>query len=368
FYNGFKLMKRGVWPLYGQELQVLRGIVEREEFATAPPGGREKLDAYGEYRSYFLAHTRFAKNMRIVLDTGNGSAGIFAPKLFREAGCEVIELYCEPDATFPNHDPDPEAPQNMRDLGEQVRQRQADFGIALDADGDRAGFVDEQGAFVSADLSLLLFAKDALSRNPGRKILFDVKSTQLLQELVPRYGGVPLMHQTGHAPIKETLRRDEAIIFGGEVSGHFYFVEDYFRIDDGMFAAAKMLELASRHPGSFSSLFSEFPHRVRTPEIKLPCEDEKKFEIVEKIKKDLEGLYPGITIDGLRFQVSDTGWGLIRASNTSPYLTVRVEGASEEEVLKIKGILADELKKVPGIPDSLNREKVAALEGKLGWL
>ena len=256
----------------------------------------------------------------------------------------------------------------MMDLGEKVKEVGADLGIGLDADGDRMGFVDERGEFISADLLLLLFAKDALSRNPGKKILFDVKCSQLLEELVPEYGGVPLMHVTGHAPIKETLRKDKDVIFAGEVSGHFYFVEDYFKIDDGLFGAGKMLEIFTKQPGPFSSLFKDIPSRIRTPEIKLPCEDEVKFDVVERIKKNFEGRFPLVLIDGVRFSVTKTAWGLIRASNTSPYLTVRVEGISEEEVLQVKNILADELEKFPEIGDKLNRQKVAVFEGKLGWI
>ncbi|HEB13689.1 MAG TPA: hypothetical protein ENI13_01775 [candidate division CPR3 bacterium] len=295
-------------------------------------------------------------------------AGIFTPDLFRDLGCEVIELYTKPDATFPNHDPDPEGPQNMVDLGKKVVEEKADLGIAFDADGDRVGFVDEQGRFISADLPLLLFAKDALSRNPGKKILYDTKCSQLLEELIPEYGGIPMMHRTGHAPIKETLRKDTNIIFGGEVSGHFFFVENYFKIDDGVFAAGKMLELFSKQKGAFSSLFENFPKRIRTPEIKLPCDDEEKFAVVEQITESLKKQFNAVLIDGIRIQVTEKGWGIVRASNTSPYITVRVEGASKEEVLRIKNILADELEKFPEVKDKLNRSEVAVLEGKLGWV
>jgi len=367
FYNGFKMMKKGVWPLFGKEIQQMRGMIEKEVWEAGQEGMLETVDVYQAYREYLLSHIQLERHPRIVVDTGNGSAGTFAPELFRELGCEVIELYTTPDATFPNHDPDPEAPQNMKDLAEKVRQEKADFGIGLDADGDRAGFVDEQGNFVSADLALLVFAEDALSRNPGKKVLFDVKSSQLLQELIPGYGGVPLMHRTGHAPIKETLRKDPEIIFGGEVSGHFYFVEQYFKIDDGVFAAAKMLELASKHEGPFSSLFQEIPTRVRTPEIKLACVDDKKFQVVEHVTKNLKEKFPATLIDGIRVQITEKGWGLIRASNTSPYLTVRVEGETEQEVLQIKSILADELEKFPEVQETLDQEHVTSFSGKLGW-
>ncbi len=370
FYNGFKMMKRGVWPLYGEELQKMRKMIEKGDFLNAE-NGEGKLEAVNVnkiYSDYVLKNIRLKRSLRVVMDTGNGSAGLFAPKLFRQLGCKVIGLYTKPDATFPNHTPDPEAPQNMEDLGRKVVKSGADLGIGFDADGDRMGVVDERGKFVSADLLLLLFAKDALSRNPGRKVLFDVKCSKLLEELVPKFGGVPLMHQTGHAPIKETLRRDSDIILGGEVSGHFYFVENYFKIDDGLYSAARLLEIFSRRKDTFSSLFKEFPERVRTPEIKLPCSDEAKFEVAGKIKAALAKKFSIIDIDGARINFSKTGWGLVRASNTSPYLTIRVEGIDDEEVLKVKNILADELEKFEEVGDKLNRFKTAVLEGKLGWV
>lgn len=367
FYNGFKMMKKDVWPLFGAEVQEMRQMIEQEDFVQEAQGSYERQDISQAYERYIADHIHGLRSLHIVVDAGNGSAGLFAPNLFRRLGCKVTELYCEPDAAFPNHDPDPEAPQNMQDLGKKVREEQADFGIALDADGDRVGFVDEGGNFISADLVLLILAKDALSRHPGKKILYDVKCSKLLEELVPQYGGIPLMHRTGHAPIKETLRKDDAIILGGEVSGHFYFVEDYFKIDDGLFAAAKMLELCSRQSSPFSSLFEGIPRRVRTPEIKLPCADEKKFEVVREIIRRLESKFPSITLDGIRVQVTEKGWGLVRASNTSPYLTVRVEGATEGEVLQVKNILADELEKFPEIEETLDRSRAASLTGRLGW-
>lgn len=367
FYNGFKMMKRNVWPLFGKEIQEMRVMIEREDFVQETQGGYETQDVYQAYERFLVDHVHLARPVTIVVDTGNGSAGMFAPKLFGKLGCNVVELYTEPDATFPNHDPDPEAPQNMGDLGRKVQEESADFGVGLDADGDRAGFVNERGEFLSADLALLVFAKDVLSRHPGKKIVYDVKSSQLLEQLIPQYGGIPLMHRTGHAPIKETLRKDEDILLGGEVSGHFYFVEDYFKIDDGLFAAAKMLELFTKHKGSFSSLFEGIPFRVRTPEIKLGCQDEKKFEVVGKIAESLRAKFPSVLIDGIRIQVAERGWGLIRASNTSPYLTIRVEGETEEEALKIKNILADELEKFSEVQETLDREHVVSFTGRLGW-
>src|SRR3989344_1041823 len=333
FYNGFKLMKRGVQPLFGEELQEMKQMIIGDRIPDSTRRGtREFLEAFPVYLAYLTTHITLSKKLKVVVDCGNGSAGIFAPQILRKLGCDVIELY-----------------------------------TALDADGDRVGFVDETGVFWEADLITLLFAKDVLSRNPGKKILFDIKSSLLLSELVPQFGGISLMHRTGHAPIKDTLRKDPEIIFGGEKSGHFFFVEDYFRIDDGLWAASRMLEIIARE-GALSALMNAFPKRVATPEFKLPCADEKKFEVVKRISESLSRQYPSIAVDGIRFTISPTGWGLIRASNTSPYLTARAEGVDEEEVKKIKSILADELERFPEVIDRLDRSVVARLGWRLGWV
>ncbi len=368
FFNGFKLMKKDNWPLFGEELQKMRGMIESGKLLDDKIGKLKKLDGYKSYREYFLEHIKIAKPFKVVIDTGNGSAGVFAPDLFGALGCDVVGLYIEPDATFPHHIPDPEARESLVDLQKKVVEEKADVGIAFDADGDRVGFISEKGEFISGDVALLVLAKDVLSRHPGKKILYDVKCTQLLSELIPSYGGIPLMHRTGHAPIKETLRKDDDIILGGETSGHIYFTEDYFKIDDGLWGAGKMLELLSRSGAPFSTLFAGIPKRLSTPEIKLPCADEKKFEIIGKIQKDLSGRFKSSLIDGVRFQVGEKSWGLVRASNTSPYITVRAEGGNEAEVLRVKNIIADELEKFPEIGDKLNRGAVATLTGKLGWV
>lgn len=368
FYNGFKLMKKGVAPIFGEALQEMRQMIAQREFILGTPGQRKTLEGYPIYKKYFLEHVRLDRHFKIVIDSGNGSAGMFAPDLFRSLGCEVIELYSEPDATFPNHTPDPHMSQFMKDLSERVRTEKADLGIGFDADADRVGFVLETGDLIEPDLVTLAFAKDVLSRHPGKKILFTAKGSQLPEELVPKYGGVYLMHRNGHAPIKDTMRLDDKIIFAGEDTAHYFFVEDYYKIDDGLWAAGKLLEIIARSQGSFSTLFKGIPERIRTPEIKIPCRDEDKFIIIKKIQENLSSRYPSITIDGVRIKVSKTGWGLIRASNTTPYLSVRAEGISREEVLKIKNILADELEKYPAILDKLNRKEIATLTGKLGWV
>jgi phosphomannomutase/phosphoglucomutase len=327
-----------------------------------------KKDVWVDYKKYLLDHNHLQKKLKVVVDCGNGSPGKFAPEMLTELGCETIGLYTETDANFPNHLPDPEDPWMMRDLQQKVLEVKADIGIAFDADGDRLGVVDENGKFIDADRVTLVLAKDILTRNPGKKILYDVKCTRLLEEFIPKFGGIPLMHVTGHAPIKATLRRDLDIIFGAEVSGHFYHCEDYFKIDDGLYSAGKVLSLLSGTEKKFSQLFDEFPQTVMTPELKLPCVDEIKHKVVDEASVYFRNTYKTINIDGVRIIFSETSWGLVRASNTGPYLTIRVEANTEEEVIKIKNLLADQLEKYPEIDDKLDRTTVTSHTGKLGWV
>jgi phosphomannomutase/phosphoglucomutase len=369
FYNGFKMMGRNALPVYAEDLQKIRGLVESEDFLVAPtPGVLDRRTLYPAYESFARAHITLKNKPTIVVDTGNGSAGLFAESFFSAIGCKVVSLYKEVDATFPNHVPDPEDPHTLTELGKRVVAEKAMCGIGIDADGDRVGFVDERGRHVDADLLLLLLVRDVLARHPGKTILYDVKCSRLLDEQIKGFGGVPLMHMTGHAPIKDTLRKDHNIILGGEVSGHIFLVEDYFRIDDGLYAAAKILEIATRQKGTFSQLFSEFPQTIRTPELKLPCDDEKKLSIVTDIRDAFSKRYTTTTIDGVRIRFDDHTWALVRASNTSPYLTVRMEADTEARLLEVKNIVADELESHNDIADRLNRTAIASRTGKLGWV
>ncbi|OHA48344.1 MAG: hypothetical protein A2991_03150 [Candidatus Terrybacteria bacterium RIFCSPLOWO2_01_FULL_58_14] len=367
FYNGFKLTGRNVDPIFGEELQRLKIMVEREDFVSGT-GGYQRENFLPAYQEAIRRRVRLARPLKVVLDCGNGSTGILAPQLLESLGCDVVGLYTEPNARFPNHIPDPEMPNTMVELGERVRTEGADLGIALDADGDRVGFVTERGEFVDADLFILLLARDVLRRHPGEKILYDVKCSRLLGELIPGYGGIPLMHRTGHGPIKATMRRDTNIAFGGEVSGHFYFVEDWFRFDDGLLGAAKVLELAAGTEAPFSSLFVDIPKTIRTPELKLPCADEEKFAVVADITRIFSQRYRTITIDGVRVLFDEKSWALVRASNTSAYLTVRAEADTEERLLEIKNVFADVLERFPQVADRLNRKAIASFTGRLGWV
>lgn len=368
FYNGFKTMAEQVYPIYGAGLQAMRRLIEAEEFLVDQPGEIIPYDAWINYKKYLLDHVKLAKKLKVVVDCGNGSAGVFLPELLRDLGCEVVELYTTPDATFPNHVPDPEDPFVMTDLGKKVSETRSDLGVGIDADGDRFGSVDEAGGFISADRVILILAKDILTRNPGKQILYDVKCSRLLEDLIPQYGGKPLMHVTGHAPIKQSLRENPNIVFGGEVSGHLFFAENYYKIDDALFATAQILRLLSQSNHRYSELFLDLPKTIMTPELKLPCDDTLKHRVVQDIAQYFSQDFKTITIDGVRVIFSSTSWGLIRASNTSPYLTIRVEADTAQEVIQIKNILADQLEKYPDIKDKLNRESVTTHTGTLGWV
>ena len=371
FYNGFKMMGLNSTPIYGEELQQLYQIVVNDDFevATTPGSLHTTEHAYEKYRDYVASNTKMKRPLKVVVDTGNGTPGMYIVDFLKTIGADVVKgLFLEPDAHFPNHVPDPEQPQNMVFLQKAVVEMKADVGVALDADGDRAGFVNEKGEMLSGDDILLLLARDVAKRLPGHQVLFDVKCSQLMEEMLPQFGMKPLMYRTGHAPIKDMLRKDTDIALGGEVSGHFYFVENYTRSDDGFYAIAQVLKILSEQDKSFSEFMKFIPQRVRTPEIKLPCKDEVKFVIVDKVREELLKKYKGNTIDGVRIQFTKNSWGLVRASNTSPYLTIRVEGISVEEVLHIKNELADVLDQFSEIEEKLNRKEVASPTGKLSSL
>ncbi|QQG41236.1 MAG: phosphomannomutase/phosphoglucomutase [Candidatus Woesebacteria bacterium] len=368
FFNGFKMMGKNVYPVYEGEIQKMKKMIQSDDYVNASKKGNYyEKDSKTDYMNYLVEHGKIEKKLKVVLDCGNGSAGLFAPEILKRLGVDLVELFSEPDTSFPNHVPDPENIKVMQDLGKIVVENKADIGIALDADGDRFGIVTEKGETVFSDRLLLIIAKDVLSRNPGKKILYDVKCSRLLDKLIPEFGGVPLMHKTGHAPIKATFRDDPDVIFGGEISGHFYWGEDYYKIDDGVFSAVKFLSLISRSNQKVSEIINELPKTSMTPEIKMPCADEVKTKVVEAIREKFSKDYKTIQMDGVRVLFSETSWALVRQSNTSPYLTIRMEADSDAELIKIKNIIADELEKYPEIGDKLDRENVTSYTGKLGW-
>ena len=344
-YNGVKMVHPGAAPLTEEEIQSLRKMAERGDFETG--GGR--VTARSPRDDYFTtvsSMVRPARRLRVVCDAGNGVAGLYGPELLRRIGCEVVELHCESDGRFPNHLPDPEDPDNVVDLQEKVVEVHADLGLAWDGDADRVGVIDERGGRHEADLVLVLLARDLLTRHPGAKIVFDVKSSQSLIDDIREHGGTPVMWKTGHSHLKRKMRQD-AILLGGEVSGHMFFAEGYYGVDDGILAACKIAEIAARVPGAVSELFASVPHLHATPELKAPCPDGEKFRVIDELARDLKQRHETIDIDGARVLFPGGGWGLVRASNTNPYLTLRFEARTEREIEDMKRVIYDALRRYP---------------------
>jgi phosphomannomutase/phosphoglucomutase len=336
-YNGVKMVHSGAAPLTEAEIQWLRTAIERRDYERGH-GTLEARSPRDDYLATVASLVRVVRPLKVVVDAGNGVAGLYAPDLLRRLGCQVIELYCESDGTFPNHLPDPEDAANVVDLQREVLAQGADLGVAYDGDADRVGVVDERGRRHEADLILVLLAQDLLTRHPGAKVVFDVKSSQTLVDEITKYGGVPVMWKTGHSHLKRKMRED-GILLGGEVSGHMFFAENYYGVDDGLLASSKMIEIVARRAGPVSLLFDALPHLHATPELKAPCPDAEKFRVIEELAQELKQRYQTIDIDGARVLFPGGGWGLVRASNTNPYLTLRFEAKSEAEIDAMKRVI-----------------------------
>jgi phosphomannomutase/phosphoglucomutase len=333
-YNGVKMVHPGAAPLSEDEIQGLLRTIERGRYES----GAGELTEKSPREDYFDTVARMirpARRLRVVVDAGNGVAGLYAPELLRRIGCEVIEQHCESDGSFPNHLPDPEDEHNVEDLKERVVAERADLGVAYDGDADRVGIIDERGGRHEADLILVLLARDLLTRHPGAKVVFDVKSSQALVDDIRSHGGVPIMWKTGHSHLKRKMR-DDHILLGGEVSGHMFFAENYYGVDDGILASCKIIEMAARAREPLSRTFASVPHLRATPELKAPCPDGEKFRLVEEVTRELKRRYETIDIDGARVIFPGRGWGLVRASNTNPYLTLRFEARTDREIDEMK--------------------------------
>jgi phosphomannomutase/phosphoglucomutase len=342
--NGVKMVHAGAAPLTEAEIQGLLGTIRSGDFERGA-GTRTSRSPREDYFGAIARHITLPRRLKVVVDAGNGIAGVFAPELLRRLGCEVVELYCESDGTFPNHLPDPEMEENMRDLVAKVVEVRADVGLAYDGDADRVGIVDEKGRRHEADLLLALLARDLLTRHPGAKVVFDVKSSQVLVDDITKHGGQPIMWKTGHSLLKRKMRED-GILLGGEVSGHMFFGEDWYGVDDGILASCRFLQLVAGGPEPASAHFDTLPHLHATPELKAPCPDDKKFSLVAELAREFKGRYETIDIDGARI-IFPQGWGLVRASNTNPYLTLRFEGRTAAAVEEMKRIVYDALRRYP---------------------
>ena len=305
-----------------------------------------KLDIIEDYINDVLQKITLDKpeNFKVVIDCGNGAAGCVAPELFKRLGCNVINLFSEIDGNFPNHHPDPGKLANLQDLIKSVKAENADLGLAFDGDGDRVGLVTEKGNVVFPDKIMMLFAKDVLARNNGGQIIFDVKCSNLLAEIIKTNGGEPIMSPTGHFHIKNKLRETNALL-AGEMSGHIFFNDDWYGFDDGHYAGVRIIDLINRSNSSIEEMISELPKSFSTPELNIYASDDSKFDIVKKFAEECSLDGKKITIDGLRIEFSN-GWGLLRASNTTPKLVLRFEGSSENDLNKIQENFMNEFKRI----------------------
>jgi phosphomannomutase len=332
-YNGFKMVLAGR-AIYGEEIQGLRRRMEAKDYARGD-GRSAAMDIAAEYSSRITGDCHLARRMKIVVDSGNGIAGATAPGILRALGCEVVELYSEVDGDFPNHHPDPSKPENLADLIRTVERSGAEIGVAFDGDGDRLGVVTREGDIIYPDRQLMLFATDVLRRNPGATIIYDVKCTQRLAPLVRAAGGKPLMWKTGHSLIKAKMKEVGAPL-AGEMSGHIFFGERWYGFDDATYTAARLLEILSVAADG-SAVLNALPDSFSTPELNVPCAEGEPQALVKRLLAEAE--FPGaqeiVTIDGVRADYSD-GFGLIRASNTTPVLVLRFEGQTAEALRRIE--------------------------------
>ncbi len=344
-FNGLKLCE-GIASIYGEGIQDLRKIIDANEFLTGQ-GSIELKDVVPDYIQTIKEKINLKRKLKIVIDAGNGTAGVIAPQLWEDLGCEVIRLFCEPDGNFPNHLPDPTVPKYVVDLQKTVLENDADLGIGYDGDADRIGAIDDKGRMIFADRLIALFSRNVLEKNPGATIVFDVKCSQALPEYIEKFGGKPLMWKTGHSLLKAKMKEDEAP-FAGEMSGHIFFGDDYFGFDDAIYASGRLLEIVAASDRKLSELTDEIPYFISTPEIRVECSDDAKFDIVADLVRSFKKDYRVVDIDGARVQFGD-GWGLVRASNTQPVLVLRFEAKTKERLKEIKEIFRKKLREYPEV-------------------
>lgn len=341
-YNGIKLSS-GKNSLFGEQIQEIRQLIEKGEFASGS-GTTNSADIREEYIKFLKDNLNIKSGLRIAADYGNGMTGIIGPEVFREFGCEITELYETPDGTFPNHHPDPTVEENLAELIDTVKSKKLDVGLGFDGDGDRIGVIDENGEIIWGDMLVLIFARDILSREEGAKFIGDVKCSTKLFKGIEDAGGEAIMWKTGHSLIKNKMKVENAAM-AGEMSGHIFFADKFFGYDDALYAALRLLEIISQTGKTVSELLGDIPQSVSTPEIRMDCPEEIKFQLVEEVKSRLSEKHEVIDIDGVRIEFPD-GWGLIRASNTQPALVLRFEALDDLKLQDIRSIIEGELKVV----------------------
>jgi phosphomannomutase len=333
-YNGFKMVLAGR-AIYGDEIQGLRQMMEAESWELHAGGSVRSVNVLADYQARIVGGIQLSRPMKIVVDCGNGIAGASAPAILRAIGCEVTELFSEVDGSFPNHHPDPSKPENLRDVMAALKAGEAEVGLAFDGDGDRLGIVTKDGNIIYPDRQMMLFARDVLQRAPGGTVIFDVKCSQRLAPTIEAAGGVPMMYKTGHSLIKAKMKEIDAPL-GGEMSGHIFFKERWYGFDDGTYAGCRLLEILSQSPDG-SAVLNALPSSFSTPELNVKCAEGEPHGLVEQLVATVNFPAPAklTTIDGLRVDWPD-GFGLIRASNTTPVLVLRFEGHTPQALERIQ--------------------------------
>ena len=347
-YNGFKIVLGGE-TLAAESIQALRVRIDNNDLMHGD-GRYSKIDIGDRYIARIVDDVKLDRPMKIVVDCGNGVAGAFAPTLYQKLGCEVTELFCDVDGTFPNHHPDPSVPANLCDVIHALAKTDAEIGLAFDGDGDRLGIVTKEGNIIFPDRQLMLFAADVLSRNPEGQIIFDVKCTRNLAPWIEQHNGVPIMWKTGHSFIKAKLRETNALL-AGEMSGHFFFKERWYGFDDGLYAGARLLELLS-HRENIDSVLNNLPDSINTPELQIRVDEGENHILIAALQKNarFDSAQQVITIDGLRVEYDD-GFGLARASNTTPVIVLRFEAENEAALKRIQQDFRDNIQRIK--PDAV---------------
>ena len=343
--NGFKICL-GKSTIFGDRIFRIRDIIESRQFSRGH-GASKTVDVVPGYMDRVASGIELGtRKLKVVVDSGNGIGGIIAVPLYKRLGCEVIELFTEPDSRFPNHHPDPTVVDNMRFVTKAVVDSGADVGIALDGDADRIGAVDEKGRIIWGDKLMVIYARSILNDRPGATFIAEVKCSDSLFDDIRQRGGNPIMWRVGHSPIKAKMKEMGAAM-AGEMSGHQFFADRYFGYDDAIYAGARLLEILSKTSGPVSSLLDGLPERVATPEIRVDCPDDKKFELVSALTSKFKRTHEVNDIDGARIRFED-GWGLVRASNTQPVLVLRFEASSQGALDQNRGVVEEALRELAG--------------------
>ena len=341
-YNGFKLCN-GLDSIHGDGIQEIYKIIESRAFASGE-GQVTAADALTPYCAFLQENITISRKLKIGVDAGNGTSGPVAVPVLKQAGCEVLDIYCDMDGSFPNHEADPTVAANMQDLIKLVLDNGLDLGVGYDGDGDRIGIVDEKGTLVYGDQLMIIFAREILSRKPGATFISEVKCSKTMYDDITRHGGNAIMWKTGHSLIKQKMKETQAEL-AGEMSGHIFFADRYLGFDDALYATLRLLEILSDTGKTMSELLADIPETVNTPEIRVECPDDVKFNVVEKVTKYFKSNYNVIDIDGVRV-LFDDGWGLVRASNTQPALVLRFEAMSEDRLNEIRAIIESKLEEI----------------------